>query len=163
MSDRIGKIWVLSLVALILGLSLSLWWHGRTASPEAQLTYLTAYAQQELGCRPYLLNSNLKMDINKNGFPEYLFSCDSALSAIHQRFIWMELQRRRLRVLAYYTPEGWQVGQGPTQAEGFYWLIDRRHGGFLLLPIFSNGLSLVSEPLQPIWDPEAQVIRFVEP
>ncbi|MCS7162922.1 MAG: hypothetical protein NZ958_06340 [Bacteroidia bacterium] len=163
MSDRIGKIWVLSLVALILGLSLSLWWHGRTASAEAQLTYLIAHAQQQLGCRPYLLNSDLKMDINKNGIPEYLFSCDSALSAIHQRFIWMELQRKRLRILAHHTPEGWRVGQGPTRAEGFYWLIDRQHSRFLLLPIFSYELSLVSEPLQPIWSPEAQAIQFVAP
>ncbi|GIV25907.1 MAG: hypothetical protein KatS3mg026_1599 [Bacteroidia bacterium] len=157
MKDSWGKIWLLVLGGAILGLSLSLWRQGTTIREEARETYLHAEAQRLLGCRVYLLNAGLPLDINENGIREYLFSCDSALSAQHVRFVWLEVREKKVSVLLAHSEKGWEVGGAAGPSSGVSWLLDRRKKTFLVVPAGQE------EPLQLQWKADKQCIELVEP
>ncbi len=157
MKDTWGKIWLLVLGGAILGLSLSLWRQGTTIREEARETYLHAEAQRLLGCRVYLLSAGLSLDINQNGVREYLFSCDSALSVQHVRFVWLEVRAKKLAVLLAHSENGWEVGGAPGPSSGVSWLLDRREKTLLVVPAGQE------EPLQLQWKADKQCIELVEP
>ncbi len=157
MRDAWGKLWLLALGIAILLLSLSLWRRGMTTGEEARETYLLAEAQRLLGCRAYLLNAGLPLDLNENGSREYLFSCDSALSAQHVRFVWLEVQGKKVSVLLAHSEQGWEVGGAPQPSSGVSWLLDRRRKTFLVVPAGHD------EPLQLQWNANKQCIELVEP
>lgn len=157
MKDTWGKIWLMFLGGAILLLSLSLWRQGITIREESRETYLNAEAQRLLSCRVYLLNAGMPLDINENGTQEYLFSCDSALSAQHVRFVWLELREKKVRVLLAHSEKGWEVGGAPRPSSGVSWLLDRRRKTFFLVPAGHE------EPLELAWNPDKQCIELVEP
>ncbi len=161
MKDHWGKIWLLAIALALVGLSVSLWWQGGRVPQESQATYLAAEAARLLSCKPYLLNEGLQLDYNDNGAPEYLFSCDSSLSTVHRQFIWLEVRRKKVQVLLKHTEAGWEVGSVAGAQEGISWLIDRRRGRLLALPIAENGSF--AEPVELIWDTQANCLRSVEP
>lgn len=161
MSDKWGKIWLIALAVGVVGLGLSLWWQGKKAPETAQATYLIAEAQRRLGCKPYLLSEGLPLDYNQNGAPEYLFSCDSSLSATHRRLIWLEVHQKKVRVLLHHSDSGWEVGYVTGAQEGVSWLIDRRRGTLLALPSSENGSF--AEPIELVWDTQAEYLRSAEP
>jgi len=158
MKDYWGRIWIIAIFIAIVGLSSFLWWKGRQIVEPARETYLLAEAQRLLGCSPYILNKGIIIDQNDNGIPEYLFSCDSTLSESHQRFVWIEVEHKKVQVLLHHTEQGWQVGGGTIQGP-FSWLIDRRKGRLLLVP---EEEGTATEPIELIWDPEQKCLRLGE-
>jgi hypothetical protein len=157
MKDTLGKVWIIGIFLAILGLGVSLWWKGRADAQPAQIFYLEAEAQKYLRCPCYLLNDGTFIDINENEIPEYVFSCDSGLSRVHTRFIWVEMEKKNLHVLLAHSEKGWEVGGSPEPSEGVSWLLDRRKKNFLVIPAGQE------EPKELIWNPEAHTIQFAEP
>ncbi|MCX7607359.1 MAG: hypothetical protein N2170_08880 [Bacteroidia bacterium] len=160
MKDRLGRIWLIGIVGALIVLSVSLWWQGARRKEPARETYLWAEAQKHLGCSPYLLNKGLHTDINENGAVEYLFSCDSALSDTHTRFIWLEILGKQVQVLLYHTEEGWKVGGRREASSGVSWLLDRRRRTLLVLVPENTGSFAV--PTELVWDPQDKCIRLEE-
>lgn len=161
MKDRWGKIWLLAIAVGLVALSISLWWRGGKAPQTAQITYLTAEAGRLLGCKPYLLNEGLPIDYNENGVPEYLFSCDSALSAPHRQFVWLEMRQKKVHILLQHADSGWEQGYIAGAEGGVSWLIDRKRGVLLALPIAESGSF--AQPVELLWDNQANCLRSAEP
>lgn len=161
MTDRWGKIWLLAIAVALVALSISLWWQGGRTPQIAQITYLTAEATRLLGCKPYLLNKGLTLDYNENGVPEYLFSCDSTLSGAHRRFIWLEMRQKKVHIFLHYGEAGWERGYIGGAEGGVSWLIDRKRGVLLALPMRESGSF--AEPVELVWDPQANSLRSADP
>ncbi|MCS7189573.1 MAG: hypothetical protein RMJ66_06580 [Bacteroidia bacterium] len=160
MRDYWGRIWVVALFLGILILSLWLWFQGKNKREAAPIAYLIVEAQKALKCTPYLLNRGVYTDLNQNGALEYLFSCDSDLSALHQRFIWLELRDKKVFPLLHHTEGGWVVGGGKAGKQGVSWLIDRRQKTILILPMSSDSFV---EPVEVIWNPKESCLQLAEP
>ncbi len=125
MRDKAGQIWLVSLMLFIIGLSIWLWMGGRRVSPQAEETYLAYEASRILGCQPYVLSQDIRLDLNGNGVREYLISCDSSLSSEQSHFAILEVHRRKVHVFMHFREGVWLVGEGPL-VRGGHWVIDRR-------------------------------------
>lgn len=159
MTDRLGRIWLIGLFLGLVVLSVYLWRAGKAVRAPSQITYLTAEAHRLLGCKPYLLSEGIQLDANGNRIPEYLFSCDSALTSPHRRFIWLEIEKKKVRILLWHNDSGWAVGGGKP-APAYSWLLDRANHQLLVLPSQEDTFA---EPLEILWDNRQQVLRFAEP
>ncbi len=157
MKDQLGRIWLLGLLLLILGLSIWLWMNARGTAPQAQEDYLLHEAAQRLGCQPYLLSKGLEIDLNADGKREYLFSCDSALSASHHKFVLLQIVRKKIQPLLYFEEGQWHVGEGPSVSSGT-WLIDRRREALLFL---SSDEPESGQYYRLIWDSDRKHIKLV--
>lgn len=160
MTDKLGKIWLIGLLFALIALSVYLWQAGKSIKEPSQETYLHAEAARLLGCTPYLISAGIPLDVNENGLREYCFSCDSALTAPHRRFIWMEIRKKKVQVLLWHTEEGFRVGEGPTGVEGYSWLVDRSGGRLLALPVRAD--TFVA-PLDIVWNPRKDILSLGEP
>ncbi|MCS7296715.1 MAG: hypothetical protein RMK19_00860 [Bacteroidia bacterium] len=160
MTDKLGRLWIVSISVLLVGLIIYLWWAGVSLAEPSQETYLTAEAARRLACKPYLLHPGIVLDANENGAKEYFFSCDSSLNVPHQRFIWMEVYDKEVRVLLWHDSSGWRVGHGPSQASSYSWLIDREHRRLFALPLRGDTFA---ELLEVIWDHQRQTLLLGEP
>lgn len=134
MKDKLGRIWLLVLLGLIVGLAGALWWSASRRAPVTNLEYLTYEVSQILGCPAYVIAPELASDLNGNGRPEYVFSCDSILSRPQERFILAEIFDKKPQVLLHFSNGQWVVGRGPKM-EALYWMLDRRRRVILLNPI----------------------------
>lgn len=162
MKERWGQIWLISILLGVVGISLALWLTGQQQASEAQLLYAHGEASRILGCSAKLLHPGVQLDLNQNGFPEYLFSCDSELAQTHTRFIILEFRKRKVRVLLHYQPTGWVKGEGPERVQGYSWLLDRKQGIVQALPILERE-DTFAQPLKLIWNEQQEVFRFGAP
>ncbi|MCX8112041.1 MAG: hypothetical protein N3E49_02415 [Bacteroidia bacterium] len=160
MTDKIGRLWLMGLFIALVGLSFYLWWAGSRIKEPSQVTYLTAEATRLLKCPPYLINQGLRLDANQNGIQEYLFSCDSALTTAHQRFIWMEIRKKKVHILLWHTEDGFQVGEGMPGVRAYSWLIDRRAHRLIALPVIGDTFAV---PMDILWNPQKDILSFGEP
>jgi len=154
MRDRAGQLWLLFLVLFIVGLSVWLWRSGRRISPQAEETYLSYEASRILGCQPYVLSRDIRLDLNGNGVREYLISCDSSLSSEQVHFAIFEVNRKRVHVFLHFREGAWLVGEGPSVQVG-HWVIDRRE----------KVLMFVGEDnryFRPVWKRERGYIQLIE-
>lgn len=162
MREYWGRIWLVSILLGTAGVSLALWLTGQQQAPEAQLLYAHGEANRILGCSAKLLHPGLSLDLNQNGFPEYLFSCDSELARTHKRFVMLEFYKRKAKVLLHYEPTGWVKGEGPTGVQGYSWLLDRGQGVIQALPLLEREDTFV-QPLRLVWDEQKEEFQFVAP
>lgn len=160
MTDKLGRIWLIGLLLALIVLSVYLWQAGKTMKEPSRETYLYAEAEKQLGCRPYLISAGVSLDANKNQVREYLFSCDSALTAAHRRFIWMEVRQKKVHILLWHTEEGFKVGSGPAGLEAVSWLIDRAGDKLLALPVVGDTFA---EPLEIVWDRQKESLSLAAP
>lgn len=160
MTDKLGRIWLIGLLLALIGMSFYLWQAGKAIKEPSQETYLHAEAARLLGCAPYLISAGVPLDVNENGLREYCFSCDSALTAPHRRFIWMEIRKKKVHILLWHTEEGFKVGEGPAYVSAYSWLIDRGSGQLLALPL--QGDTFVA-PLNIVWNPQKDILSLGEP
>lgn len=163
MTDKVGRLWLIGLFLGLIGLSAYLWWVGKEMKEPSQTTYLTAEAGRLLGCSPYLISAGMRLDANQNGIPEYLFSCDSSLGAPHKRFIWLEIEKKKVRILLWHTENGFKVGRAYQPAEAYSWLLDRGNGELLALPLRAEESIPSSEPLEILWSPEENMLLLGGP
>ncbi len=154
MRDRAGRLWLLFLVLFIVGLSVWLWIRGRGISPQAEGTYLAYEASQILGCQPYVLGRDIRLDLNGNGVREYLISCDSSLSFEHVHFAIFEIHRKKVHVFMHFREGVWLVGEGPS-VRGGHWVIDRREK---VLMFVGEG----DKYFRPVWKRKHGHIQLVE-
>ncbi|MCS6789902.1 MAG: hypothetical protein NZ580_02825 [Bacteroidia bacterium] len=162
MKERWGQVWLLSILLGIVGISLALWQTGQQQAPEAQLLYAHGEASRILGCSSKLLHPGVRLDLNQNGFPEYLFSCDSELTQTHRRFIMLEFRKRKVRVLLHHDYTGWVRGQGPEAVRGYSWLLDRGEGVIQALPVLEREDTFV-QPLRLVWNDQKEMFQFAAP
>jgi hypothetical protein len=142
MRDRLGQIWLLMLLGLIIGLSVWLWVSGRKEAPQASEIYVSYEASRLLGCQPYVLNKTLPLDINRDGVREYLVSCDSSLSSQHFHFAVVQVRKKGIEVFMHFRNGVWLVGRGP-KAEGGHWVIDRGERRLLFVDEAGNYYRLI--------------------
>ncbi|MEN3041381.1 MAG: hypothetical protein ABDH66_07590 [Bacteroidia bacterium] len=155
MTDKIGRFWLIGLLVALVGVSVYLWVSGSSIKDSSQETYLSAEASKLLGCRPYLISQGLSLDINTNGAKEYLFSCDSALTAAHRRFVWMEVYQKKVHVLLWHTEEGFKVGGCTVPGEGYSWLLDRATHQLFAIPMRGDTFA---EPLEVLWNRQSNTL-----
>ena len=154
MRDRAGQIWLISLMLFIIGLSVWLWMSGRRISPQAEETYMAYEASRILGCQPYVLSQDIRLDLNGNGVREYLVSCDSSLGSEQHHFAIIEIRRKKAHVFMHFREGVWLVGEGPSVHEG-HWVIDRREKALMFV-------GAGDRYFRPVWKRERGHIQLIE-
>lgn len=154
MRDRAGQIWLVSLMLFIIGLSVWLWMSGRRVSPQAEETYLAYEASRILGCQPYVLSQDLRLDLNGNGVREYLVSCDSSLGSEQRHFAIIEIQRKKVHIFMHFREGVWLAGEGPS-VHGGHWVIDRRAKALMFV-------GAGDRYFKPVWRRERRHIQLIE-
>lgn len=158
---HLGKIWVAFLMLSILLLSISLWRYGETHVDIAKMTYLKGQAAQLLKCPSvYLVDS---LDFNQNGYPDFVFSCDSLGRALPVKsLIFLEARKKKVEVLFSFTEGKLKDGKenvliaGATHGMFIQW--DRSEPTLLCGLADSTG-NFASDEIEFLWNEWTQTLQ----
>ncbi|MGQ9862883.1 MAG: hypothetical protein ACUVRD_00135 [Bacteroidia bacterium] len=158
---HLGKIWLGFLFLAIVVLSLSLWRYGQTHADIAQITYLKSQAAQKLKCGTvYLVDS---LDFNRNGYPDFVFSCDNQNRSLPVKsLIFLEARRKNVEVLFSFVEGKLKDGKENILIAG------AKHGMFIQWdrrkPILLCGLAdsvgnFASDEIEFVWSQWSQTLQ----